>query len=94
MVAVRYVPLGYQQLTNLATVQTLTVPQGADFAIIHCETQGVRWRDDGADPTPSSGMLLNINDPPMQYSGNLKAIRLIAATGSPSVSVSFYKLVG
>ena len=43
--------LGYQQITSLSSATGLTVPQGATLALIVPETQNVRWRDDGTNPT-------------------------------------------
>ena len=58
--------IGYQQITSLSSAASLTVPttdkngsfQKPTFALIICETQNVRWRDDGTAPTASVGMPL------------------------------------
>jgi hypothetical protein len=42
-----YAPLGYQQITSLAASTALTVPPGANVALIDCEAQAVRWRSVG-----------------------------------------------
>ena len=82
-------PLGYQQITSLSTATALTVPGGANLAIIECETQSVRWRDDGTAPTASVGMLLATGSY-FIYNGNLSAIEFIQTTASASLSVSYY----
>jgi hypothetical protein len=96
MISQEYEPLGYQQLTatQLASAQKLTVPAGANVALISVEVAAVRWRDDGTAPTTSIGMYLPNGLAPFEYSGTLDAIEFIAATGSPLVNVSYYKVVG
>lgn len=83
-------PLGYQQLTSLSASTALTVPAGSIEAFIVCETQTVRWRDDGVDPTASVGMPLTANTP-FPYTGNLAALRIIQTTASATCNVSYYQ---
>jgi hypothetical protein len=49
-------PKGYQQITGTGAVAALTVPAGATFAVVQPEAQGVRYRDDGTNPTAAVGM--------------------------------------
>ena len=81
--------LGYQQITSLSSSTALTVPAGATLALIVPEAQNVRWRDDGAAPTATVGMLVPANSS-MSYDGDLKAIRFIAATSGAILNVSYY----
>jgi hypothetical protein len=90
--------LGYQQLATVSSATGLTVPARdpisgmdvkANFALIVAETQDVRWRDDGTDPTASVGMLLKAGVI-FQYDGDLKKIKFIETTGSAKVNVSYY----
>lgn len=81
-------PLGYQQLTATGSAQTLTVPQGAVFALIAAEGSLWRWRDDGTAPTTSIGYPL-FAGAECQYNGNLAALKLIAASGA-ILDVSYY----
>jgi len=92
---VKYVPLGFVQLdaTDLEAAVGLTPPAGANAAILNAETSGVRWRDVGTDPTSSVGMFIAADDN-FEYTGDLSAIKFIAASGSPLLNVSFYKIVG
>lgn len=83
------VPKGYQQITSLAAATALTPPAGSRVATITAETQDVRWRDDGTNPTATVGMLLP-KGTVFQYSGNLAAIKFIETTASASLSVSYY----
>lgn len=81
--------LGYQQITSLTSSTALTVPAGASLALIVPETQNVRWRDDGVDPTTTVGMPVLTNTS-MSYDGDLKAIRFIAAASGAVLNVSYY----
>lgn len=82
--------LGYQQINSLSAATGLTVPATATYAIIQCETQNVRWRDDGTDPTASVGMMLNVNPDVLIYDGNLRGIKFIEVAASAKLNVSYY----
>lgn len=82
-------PKGLQQITSLVAAASLTVPSGAQFALIQAESQDVRWRDDGTNPTASVGMLLASGET-LAYTGPLAAIRLIETTASAKLNVSYY----
>lgn len=90
--------LGYQQITNLTSAVSLTVPSidptsglntKPTIALITPETQGVRWRDDGTDPTGSVGMPLSAGVT-LQYDGDLKKIRFIEDASGAILNVSYY----
>lgn len=86
-------PLGYQQITVLSAAVGLTVPQGAQRARIQAQTQSVRWRDDGTNPTGTVGMLLGVTTGPsdyFEYDGDLGAIKFIEAAASAAVNVAYY----
>lgn len=82
--------LGHARLTSLATAAGLTVPAGATACYLRCETQPVRFRDDGTDPTATTGMLLLAADVPFFYDGNLNAIKFIETAASAALNVAFY----
>lgn len=82
--------LGYQQITSLSSAAGLTVPDGAIYAIIQCETQNVRWRDDGTAPTASVGMKLTTAPDLLIYDGALKSIKFIEEAASAKINVSYY----
>lgn len=82
-------PLGYQQITSLSSAASLTVPTGATCALIQAETQAVRWRDDGTNPTASVGMVLDAGSD-LFYTGSLAAFRAIQTTASAKLNVSYY----
>jgi len=81
--------LGYQQITTLSAATALTVPAEATMALIIPETQAVRWRDDGVDPTASVGMPVNVGES-LNYDGDLRHIRFIQQTASAKINVSYY----
>jgi hypothetical protein len=80
--------LGYQQFTSLAAAQALTVPSGTAEVLVVCETQNVRWRDDGTDPTASVGMLLQPGQS-LPYTGSLARFKLIQTTASATCNVTY-----
>jgi hypothetical protein len=81
--------LGYQQITSLSAAAALTVPDGATLAIITPESQSVRWRDDGTNPTSTVGMPLTLLTT-LSYDGNLKNIRFIQQAASATLNVCYY----
>ena len=82
-------PLGYQQLTSLSAATALTVPTGARWCIFTAETQAVRWRDDGTDPTAAVGMPVAVNVPTAYY-GDLNKIKFIEQTLSAKLNVAYF----
>lgn len=93
MFALRCAPLGFESITDLSGAAGLTVPAGANLALIDAVGQNVRWRDDGTAPTTTVGMLL-LKDTPFEYSGDLSAIQFIEVTSGADLNVSYYKIVG
>jgi hypothetical protein len=80
---------GYQQITSLSAAATLTVPSGSTCAIIQAETQDVRWRDDGTNPTSSVGMVL-ATGAEIFYTGALAAFAAIETAASAKLNISYY----
>lgn len=89
-VGIRYVPLGYQQITSLSAAAGLTVPDGATSAVIVAEAQAVRYRDDGTAPTATVGIPLAVAAV-LQYTGTLSAIKFIEQTSGAKLNISFYR---
>ena len=79
---------GFQQIAVLSTAQLLTVPANARAAIIHAETQAIRWRDDGTAPTAAIGMRLVVGDT-LYYDGELSKLRLIEETASAKANITY-----
>ena len=82
--------MGYQQITSLAAATSLTVPQGAIFALIITAGAAVRWRDDSGIPTASVGMPIPINSG-LEYSGDLGKIKFIQQTAGAVLNVAYYR---
>jgi hypothetical protein len=89
VLAGKYSPLGYEQVTSLSSAAGLTVPEGARMCIIQAEDQNVRWRDDGTNPTTTVGIVLapEVN---FTYSGNLGTIKFIEETATAKLNVAYY----
>ena len=85
----KYSPLGYEQIADVSSAQTLTVPTGSRYALIQAVSQNVRWRDDGTDPTASVGMQLALGED-MLYSGNLNVIAFFEEAASAELNVTYY----
>jgi len=79
----------YQQINSLSAATGLTPPQGATMALIVAETQGVRWRDDGTNPTASEGMPIAAGAY-LNYDGDLNRIKFIEQTAGAKLNVSYY----
>jgi len=83
-------PLGYEQNKTLTTAKGLTVPDGAQVAVIQCLTQHVRWRDDGNDPTAAIGMRL-ASEQSLFYTGDLTAIKFIQEAATAELNITYYE---
>lgn len=81
--------LGYQQITSLSSAASLTVPTGATLALIICQTQAVRWRDDKTAPTGTVGMPLAVGTL-LEYDGDLKNIQFIEQAASAALNIAYY----
>lgn len=89
--------IGYQQITSLTAAAPLTVPVRdatglsvkPTLAIITPETAGVRWRDDGVDPTGTVGMPLAAGVT-LQYDGDLSRVRFIQSASGAILNISYY----
>lgn len=93
-------PRGFQQIVSatLASSTALTIPVGVDgrepeFAVIHTDTQPVRYRDDGTAPTASVGMRLPVGAELIIDGAQLKATRFIYETAGANLNVSYYRYV-
>lgn len=91
---------GYQQIADTSVAIGLTVPTtatdgnktptGPTYALLQAEGAPIRWRDDGTDPTASSGMILYPGDAPFPYDGPLSAIKFIQTAATGILNVSYY----
>lgn len=89
------VPKGYSQIADVSAAAGLetgtlgAIPATAKHVLINPETQSVRWRDDGTNPTASVGILVAAGDS-FVYSGPLSKIKLIQTAATAKVNLSFY----
>lgn len=81
--------LGYQQITSLSAATGLIIPQGTTLALIVPETQNVRWRDDGTNPTASVGMPIFVGAS-LSYDGDLNKIKFIESTAGATLNIAYY----
>jgi hypothetical protein len=81
--------LGYQQITSLSSATGLTIPLGTTLALIVPETQNVRWRDDGTNPTASVGMPIFVGAS-LSYDGDLNRIKFIESTAGATLNICYY----
>ena len=82
-------PKGYEQLTSLLTVQSLTVPGTAQMVLLQSLDHNVRWRDDGVAPTATVGMRISAGEE-FWYTGNLAAIQFIEEAPSAVLNAAYY----
>ncbi len=81
-----------QQITQDATTPgALTVPAGANMALIQVLTQNVRWTDDGTTVTTSRGIQIVAGDPPLWYNVAGLPISFIAEIASAEININYYK---
>lgn len=83
------VALGYQQITDLSSAVSLTVPTGATRALIAPVTKDIRWRDDGVNPTSTVGMPVTAGTY-LSYDGDLNRIKFIQTSASAELNVTYY----
>jgi hypothetical protein len=84
--------LGYQQSTSLSTSAAINlpnIPANAGSYLLAVESAGIRWRDDGTDPTSSVGQPV-ASGQALCYGNDAHAVRIIAQTGSPTIDVTYY----
>lgn len=82
--------LGYQQLGTLTAAIGLTIPAGTETVLLQGESQNIRYRDDGTDPTASSGMVLAAGTLYEMTVGQIARMKFIEATSAAKLNVSYY----
>jgi hypothetical protein len=83
----------FQTITVSSSAVGLTPPtSGApSYALIQCETNNVRWRDDGTNPTAAVGQLLSAGGI-LKYDGPLSLLKFIRVSADATLSVSYYSV--
>jgi hypothetical protein len=85
--------IGFQTLTVSTTPLSLTVPLGATGAYLTCETNDIRYRVDGVDPTATVGHILVNHTAPVIIQGRslLLGMRMLRLGAGDSVlSCSYF----
>jgi hypothetical protein len=82
--------LGYEQITGLSSAKALTVPTGTTMVIITPETQAVRWRGDGTNPSATVGYPLASGNEMVFTAGNFEALRFIEQSASAKLNVYYF----
>ena len=89
---INLIPVGHQQITSLAAAVGLTPPtETANVARVQAESQNVRMRDDGTNPTAAIGELLYSGDQATTLLGNLASYKFIEVAGGGKLNVSYYR---
>jgi len=78
-----------QTLTLSAVAQGLSVPPGTSIALVAIEGGSARWTDDGVPPAVSRGQPMA--DGERMFFGSAATLQLIAISGSPTVTASYYR---
>lgn len=85
-------PMDFEQFTaeQMAEAVSLNPPTGATRAVVQATGgTGLRWRQDGQDPTAQIGMRIEAGAE-REFIGNLGTILLIGEGENSSVGVSYY----
>lgn len=82
--------LGYLQITSLSVARGLPIPDGTALILVTPETQAVRWRADGTNPTASVGYPLAVGVEARFTLKQLSALKFIEQTASAKINVYFF----
>lgn len=83
-------PKGYVQVAlSSSAVQQMTPPSGATLALVKVEAAGIRYRDDGVDPTPNIGMPLAVGES-LVYDAFMNNVKIIGQADGAICNVAFY----
>lgn len=86
--------ISFEQISlDATTAKALTtIPAGCHKAIVQAETNNVRLRMDGTDPTSSVGEILVASGAARELHGTeISAARFIAATNPAKINVHYYR---
>lgn len=84
-------PLGYLQfsLSTTTVTELPDPPTGTTLALVKIEGAAARYRDDGTDPTASSGMPLAVGET-LVYDALMTDMRLIGQADNSKANVAYY----
>jgi hypothetical protein len=80
-------PVGYAQVVGIAAA--IDPPVGGRVLMLNPETQAIRIRDDGTDPTTTVGLLIPAGAC-YEYKGDTRKLRIIEAAASSTLNVLGY----
>jgi len=88
-------PVAHAQRTvSTAAVALPSIPTNANKVLVITETDILRWRDDGTDPTSTVGMILYPGNPLILESktsiNNFKAIRDSSSAADATLNAAYY----
>lgn len=82
--------ISFEQVTGLSAAKGITRPSRANKALIQTESQPVRWRDDGTDPTAAIGMRLLVGETLVYSVDDFSKIKFIEEAASAKLNISYY----
>lgn len=85
-------PKGYQQIIGAAAAVAATVPAGTTVMVVTVETQAVRYRADGTNPTSAVGVPIGVGSS-WTFKGTqaqLLAIKFIEQAASATLNFDYY----
>jgi hypothetical protein len=85
----KYTALGYQQIA-VDAAQSLSAPSGTEMTLIIPQTQAIRWRGDGTDPTATVGQPLSVGSELQYDAGSINKFRAIGQAAGGVINVVFY----
>lgn len=95
-----FVPVAFQtaSLANSTAVAVNSTVRAAKPSrlVVSVETQSVRFRDDGTNPTLTTGVLLTAANSPYVFEGynRTSALKFQRSTGTAKISIAAYKNFG
>lgn len=84
---------GFQQSASISSASAITppsIPSVTQSVLVYVEgTAGIRWRDDGTDPTTTVGNPVSSGQA-FCYAGDVKSLRLIGQAAGATVNFTYY----
>jgi len=80
----------YVQVSTLSSAVTLPKATIGRRALLQAETQAIRWRADGTNPTSSVGMLIASGET-LDFVGDLTQLRFIEAVGGAVLNATIFR---
>lgn len=86
------ISLGFQQMTSVSATTAANVPSiptSAGSMLVAVETQAIRWRDDGTDPTATVGMPVATGST-LCYGQEIAKFKVISQTAGATINITYY----